>query len=1477
MIVYVRLMERTLPEYLTCRLREVMTPKKWVQDDHQAVVGDPATVTYESDVHDDHHSPDLDVGGPGTDTKEVSSERVLAVKRSRSAYTGVLTRRLNILNKSIHMSRSANEIQTNIDQVQDALDRLEICHDKLITLYEREGDFEIVIDEELSYNKIKERALNQIDVAKGWLITDMVPVNEKSERNSMKSSRSMSSRKSSFSMKIAAANAAAKRASLEAKARAQEDIFKKIIKMKQLEVEVAKEELEAEIAAATAEEEETSVVHRASQEGLKLSEVKFPPVIKQEHEEPETQQVQSLLNPNAEPWTQTHSLPTTLGHINNNEPLQNNVTTNQQLIEILQLPKVELSSFDGDPLKYWQFVKTFQECVGVTSVGARAKLTRLLQSCTGRAAKAVACCNLMNAEEGYKKALDILQQRFGNELYIKEAWLRKVSDGPNLKASDKLMLSNLADDTRNCVETLKALGHDPDIMSDKVTEVVKRLPFHLQNRWRTEAIKYTERNKRYPGFTPLAEFLERASLEKAKLCFNCLRSNHRVTTCRKATVCEVDNCGMWHHKLLHDAFNKEDTSEKAGKVSTQPKVSTKSCACNPSKDSKIALPIVKVKVGRLGMDNHISTLALLDPGSNSTFCTKALIDKLGISGKSVTLNMTTINKVEDTEVEEITLEMVTGGRKKQTIVLEKVYALKDFPPSLQGGVTSQVDVKKWRHLESLELPNVNAEVVSIVIGQDYPHLLKPQEVRSGKDNEPYAIRTVLGWAINGPVGDDPHSKEVFNNLIHTIPTSESSLSIQVEKFWAIDGCEDLNKNTSCMSKDDKEVLSLWDKSVVKINGHFQLPIPFKRNPPELCNNRSMVDKRQESLKKRLIKNPALLDEYNKEIMKLVTKGQAEVVPDEEIDAFPGLTWYLPIFNVKNEKKPEKFRLVFDCAAEFMGTSLNKHVLQGPDLTNKLFGILQRFRKEKVAIMSDIEAMYYQVKVTPSHRNALRFLWWTDGDLSKDPEIYRMTVHPFGGIWSPSCATYALLHTANDQKDNFDEEEAVNLRRSIASMLKTGGFKLTKWTSNSKHVLQDIPSDEQAKNVKSLDLDEDSLPVEHALGLEWNTINDTLAIRIQEKCRPQTKRGLLSILSSVYDPLGLVSPFILIGKKIFQDECRLQKGWDDHLSEEGMKRWTRWLLDMEHLKDINIERCFKPPGFNEVSYQIHHFSDASEYAYGTVSFLRLVDRNKNIHCAFLAAKSRLAPMKSTTTPRLELAAATTAVKIDEALHQELGLELIESTFWTDSMIVIQYIKNKSKRFKTFVANRVAYIQGSTDIKQWRYIPSKENPADDVSRGLHGEQMKRNQRWLQGPEFLWKPEEEWIPHSDESIDLLVDDIEVKKVPKSIAAVSQVAEDVTDKFLVSFSSWFRLKKAVAWMRRFGQWLKQGKPTTGLEYPITPNNTSSLRVGGRLHQAPVSEETRHPVIVPRQHEIAKLIAKESHETTGHSGREYTMIQRCS
>nr|XP_027224811.1 uncharacterized protein LOC113817011 [Penaeus vannamei] len=262
----------------------------------------------------------------------------------------------------------------------------------------------------------------------------------------------VSSTNSSSSIKSAAANAAARKLLLKPK-KAQDEIFLKQMKMKQLETEVAKGELQLLLLKRKC----IDVLKRKKPQSL------MKPRRKQDQQEIETPLAQTLLNQNAGSWPQVYPLHPTSKQVEMEAQMQNNVTANQQLIEILLLPKVELSSLLVT-LKYWQFVKTFQECAGITSGSTRAKLTRLLQSCTGRAAKAVACCNRMNSEDGYKKALDILQQRFGNELYIKEAWLRKVTEGPYLKDSDKLMSSNIADDLRNCVETFNALGHEPEVV-----------------------------------------------------------------------------------------------------------------------------------------------------------------------------------------------------------------------------------------------------------------------------------------------------------------------------------------------------------------------------------------------------------------------------------------------------------------------------------------------------------------------------------------------------------------------------------------------------------------------------------------------------------------------------------------------------------------------------------------------------------------------------------------------------------------------------------------------------------------------------------------------------------------------------------------------------------------------------------------------------------------------------------------------------
>ncbi|KAK4300422.1 hypothetical protein Pmani_027386 [Petrolisthes manimaculis] len=302
---------------------------------------------------------------------------------------------------------------------------------------------------------------------------------------------------------------------------------------------------------------------------------------------------------------------------------------------------------------------------------------------------------------------------------------------------------------------------------------------------------------------------------------------------------------------------------------------------------------------------------------------------------------------------------------------------------------------------------------------------------------------------------------------------------------------------------------------------------------------------------------------------MLSKGYAERVENSQIEGTPGKIWYIPHHNVFNPKKPDKCRIVFDCAAEYEGTSLNKRVLQGPDLTNKLVGVLLRFRENKVAVCGDIQEMFHQVRVSPQHRDALRFLWWPQGDLTTRPAVYRMNVHLFGGVWSPSCANFALQLTANDHEKDFSPEvirtvlknfyvddclksvscddDAIALVEEVTRILLKGGFQIKKWLSNSKRVVESIPSADRGKKVMSLELEE-GLPSESVLGLVWHMDKDSLGIQVRPKEKDYTRRGLLSVMSSVYDPLGFVGPYILQAKKIFQDECRLRKGWDENLEE-----------------------------------------------------------------------------------------------------------------------------------------------------------------------------------------------------------------------------------------------------------------------------------------------------------------------------------------
>ena len=378
------------------------------------------------------------------------------------------------------------------------------------------------------------------------------------------------------------------------------------------------------------------------------------------------------------------------------------------------------------------------------------------------------------------------------------------------------------------------------------------------------------------------------------------------------------------------------------------------------------------------------------------------------------------------------------------------------------------------------------------------------------------------------------------------------------------------------------------------------------------------------------------------------------------------------------------------------------------MTNSILGVLMRFREERVSLLADIECMFHQVRVPPDDQDAFRFLWWPDGDLNQQPVDHRMEVHLFGATSSPSCCNFALKRTAEDNKGGFPEEvvrtvkrnfyvddclksdksaeKAVEFMHQLKSILSKGGFRLTKWLSNSSEVLDCIPRVERAPSVLGLDLDKVNPPIQRTLGLKWDLEKDEFTFKVTLRDRPNTRRGILSMMSSVYDPLGLVAPVVLTAKKLLQDLCKKKIGWDDPISDEDGERWEKWKSQLPSLSRISLGRCIKPLYFGDLKFaELHNFADASQIAYGAVSYLRMVDVEDRIHCTFLIGKSRLAHLKPMTVPRLELSAAVLAVQLDKSVREELDVPVTQSTYWSDSTCVLQYIRNQSKTFHTFVAN------------------------------------------------------------------------------------------------------------------------------------------------------------------------------------------------
>ena len=1058
-----------------------------------------------------------------------------------------------------------------------------------------------------------------------------------------------------------------------------------------------------------------------------------------------------------------------------------------EFVTLLSLPRVDIPKFNGDPCEYQTFITIFDQVIGDIINDDQVKLTRLLQYMTGDAAIALRSCALIGGSSGYAQAREVLKSRIGSSHLVAQRVINDLRNGKTVSSAAEVR--KLADDLTTAYQILSKIGANmySEVNNQHfIQDILTRCHPQVRNRWRKFALDNFELKREYPDFKQFVTFTEKLAREacdpvygyeamkttrvnfvsdyskspsllhdrcvackgshsltqcgqfkamrpyqrlqlvrRNHLCFGCLSKSHMLATCDKSRTCNVDGCNRKHSVWLHMNQVRSYTQynvngDEGGRSPNVVTGSVNSCMTG----NRVYLPLVTVLV-----NGHEPAVALLDTGSTNTFITERLASKLSLQGKSVTCRLSTLGSKLNLMTEHVTFD-VSPLNDDVTFNVQNVCVIPDIPADVPAYGISLDD---YPHFAGLPLSPVTNAKVDLLIGQDQPDFLVPLEIcRSlNKAGQPYATRTKLGWALQGPVDQNIGSNACMANSHIQL----EQLNQKVENLWNIDN---ENESTLSWSGEDQRVYDMWQDKTELNDNRYTVPIPWRPGRPCFPNNRYSADKRLESTLKKLNKT-GMYEVYNENMQKLVRDGHAELVPNEQLGRDDGAVWYLPHHAVLSGAS-SKLRIVFDCAAEYQGVSLNKECFQGPDLCNKLVHVLLRFRLYQNAMTADIQAMYLQVRIPEQERDCLRFLWLENGEVKP----YRMTSHLFGGggVWCASSTTYALRRTLDDAhaspmvrdvvsksiyvddllQSTSDRSIIEDLVRDVKATLSKGGFLLTKFIVNDPDLLQQIPEGDRAKEAKVITHELHS----KALGIKWDVSSYQL-MYVRKEVEPVTvvtERFMLSSVSTMYYPLGLVLPVVIRGRMLFQQATKLKLDWDDPLPPELTVKWVHWWNDLKNLSTVLFDRCVIPTEFLDGAIELHHFCDGSQQAYGACSYVRISSTSGLIHVQLLAAKARLTPLSVITIPRIELCSAVMAVKADEVLRNELGLDLLPSTCWSDSKVALSYIRCESHRLRVFVANRVVYVRSNTAVDQWKYVPTGENPTDVLSRGCSPNAMPKN---------------------------------------------------------------------------------------------------------------------------------------------------------
>ncbi|KPJ16510.1 hypothetical protein RR48_08101 [Papilio machaon] len=1220
-------------------------------------------------------------------------------------------------------------------------------------------------------------------------------------------------------------------------------------------------------------------------------------------------------------------------------------------INTVKLPTIKLPTFDGNYLKWLEFRDTFDSLINSNdSIPTINKFHYLRSALEGSATVVIKSIEFTTAN--YKVAWDLLCERYNNKNILINNHLKALYHIEPITRESFKALRYLIDQVSKNLRALGTLGLPTEqwdvlvvfMMSSKLDVTTNRkweehknslttLPtlndFNTFLRNRADVLETTQStrcdrpdNKSHfksqhsskslvaaststvaqkricsickndhrvylcPTFLEMSLKERQDKTDKLKLCANCLREGHNVNRCRLKGCCR--SCKGKHNSLLH--------IEQENVLTSAPV----SLAVSSTKQVLLCTAVVDI----VNPQNNVCKPAriLLDTGSQSCFITNALKNKLDLSiNKINSVNVSGINNIGFNISERCHIQL-NSRVSSFTTELDCLVV-----PNITGTVPSK-EIK----LHNLKLPlNITLadpefyepSEIDILIGADvFWDIIGSQQIKLGPCL-PTLQDSKLGWLISGPVGVACSKGKVICNF------TQSDLHETMKKFWEVEELPASSKNNS-LSLEEQLCETHFVQNTTRLSsGRFSVKMPFKESP-EHSLGESFYSARGRffNLEKKLYKNERTKKHYSDFIKEYQDLGHLS-----EIERLR-FGFYLPHHAViREQSETSKLRVVFDASAKSSsGKSLNDLQLVGPVVQSDLFSILLRFRIHKFVLTGDIEKMYRQVEIDASQRH-LQLILWRESDEQPLKTLQLNTV-TYGTASAPFLATRCLLQLAHECQDetianvlkrdfyvddlNTGSNTIQELRRiynGVNDTLKSACFPLRKFRTNCPELFN---SKDNVCEVR--DWNKEST----VLGLNWSPKSDMLFFCANMKVQDiVTKRIVTSMTCRIFDPLGLLSACI-IKCKIFLQQLWINKiGWDDPIPSDDSRKWSDFMRSLSRLSSIKIPRHVIQ--FVECEIDLHCFVDAAQHAYGATVYLRAIDKEGQIHIQLLCAKARVTPLKALTIPRLELCGALLGARLCDKVLESLPCNIRSKTIWTDSTIVLGWLRTQSRNLKTFVMNRVNEINELTQGFTWMHVPTDQNPADLASRGVDPQQLQDSTLWWRGPSFLLKEESEWPKQSSISINNLP---ELK-----VFTVNEGKIDTKGCSLIDFNKYSRfdkLKRIVAYILRFiNKCRKTAIQKTGApdieeldkslnllvrqaqfeSFATEINNISNnkklnhksrllsldpfvdsegiLRVGGRLQNSNFNFDKKHPILLDGKHHLSLLLMRHEHIRLFHAG----------